>query len=444
MALGLGQTIREFSRINESGQLVREFVDGMSAQQSTLQSKDVLAMKRLSWLSSFLVLAFILAGCAPEQAVQLTSPAAAPASTGMASPIPTDSLLTAAAPQLPEGSYIAMAGVDSGSLFLVDLGTGLHRKLEIPGETGVSIYGWSQDGCTLLVGTETQRMIRVDLDGHIREEISRLDGLDAGGSLMSTSMPLSPDEKWLAFLSGTGNQEYATYEFQDLVIVAAQDQASQVRRLTHSGIVNDYSWKPGADRIAYNDVDAQGIQQVFVSSPDGSERSQLTRFAKAGVVVRFLTWSPAGEKLAVLLFEEATDTSYLAVIDTSSDNKLMPIHSMVKVQEYWWSAEDVIAARAYEAAENSNANDHGRLTWYSASTGEKLGELDPTALPDGSFGLPGPLALPNRAGFFSDHAFYIYDLSSARLEKAFDQFVDLRYWIPAPKAFDAQQCSAHK
>jgi WD40 repeat protein len=340
---------------------------------------------------------------------------------------------------LLEGLYIAIAGRDHGSLFLVDVKTGIYQKLEIPGEIGINIYGWSKDICTLIVGTETNRIIQIDVNGSIKKEILQTDELDFNGRMILTTVSLSSDENWLAFISGTGNQEYATYEFQNLIVVSVQGEEYKIYQLTNSGLINGVSWKPDSSALAYNDVDNNGIQQVFISNPDGSERLQLTHFDKEGFVIKSLQWSPTGEKLAFLVSEKEGNTNSLTIVDTSLSNKVTSIGPIAGIKEYWWSPDDVVVANILQTDPNKPAED--ALSWYSAMTGEELGKLDSSDLPGVNFALPGPLMLSNQLGFFSHNKFYVCDISSAQLIPTFNQFTDMRYWISAPKAFDKDSCS---
>lgn len=343
--------------------------------------------------------------------------------------------------QLLEGLHIAIAGMDYGSLFLVEVETGIHRKLEVPNETGINIYGWSRDGCTLILGTETNRVILVDIESNIKKEILRADDININGNMMPATVSLSSDENWLAFISGTGHQEYATYEFQNLIVVSIQDQKHEVYQLTESGLVHGISWKPDSSVLAYNDIDIYGVQQIFISNPDGSDKLQLTRFDKEGFIVRSVQWSPKGEKLAFIVSEKVTDTDYLAIVDTSLNNKITFIRSVETLNRYWWAPNDIIIASILASDENQNKPTDESLSWYNAVTGEKLGELDSSGLPDGNFALPGPLMFSNKIGLFSDNRFYVYDISSSQMERMFDQFTDMRYWVSAPKAFDKKSCS---
>jgi WD40 repeat protein len=340
-----------------------------------------------------------------------------------------------------EKLLIVIAGMDYGSLFLVDVETGIHQNLEIPGETGINIYGWADDGCTLIVGTATNQIIRIDVNGEIKDEIIRIDDLEFDGEIILPNLSLSPNGRWLAFLSGTGHREYATYEFQNLISISIQDKKYEVFPLTHSGLVNNFSWNPNDNSLAYNDVDKNGIQQVFLSDANGSGRVQLTDFFQEELIITSLQWSPTGEKIAMSVFEENVGASYLIIIDMSSGKKIIPIRVMTQVNEYWWAPNDTIVAKVLE---NPNQNPNKTLSWYSSTTGEKIGEFDSTVLTDEFFILPGPLTFSTSVGFFSNYDFYIYDISSSHTEQLFNQFTDIRYWISSPSKYDVEKCNVEE
>lgn len=394
--------------------------------------------KRISVFVSICVTILFSMGCKENDIIVATNtlPTSTPAIIAIT---PTNSPGTNYFDQLSEGLVVAVVGRDYGALFLVETETEEHRKLEIPGEFGINIYGWSIDGCTLFVGTETNRIVQVDVEGNIKDEIVRIDDLDLDGNVVQTK--ISPDEKWVAFLSGTGNHEYASYEFQNLITVSVQDQGTKTYPLTNSGLVNDMAWEPARNLIAYNDSDVHDVQQIFISNPDGSERIQLTHFVEQGFIIRSLEWSPTGEKLAFAIVEEDTNESYLSIVNVPFENSLINIASIVDVNEFWWTSNDIVVADVSSLGKNPNIMTDRDISWYNATTGEELGSLDLTELPNGIFELPGPLAFSNTTGFFSGDGFYEYDLSSLQIERIFSKFSDIRNWISRPGVYDSEICT---
>jgi len=345
--------------------------------------------------------------------------------------------------QLPNSILVAVAGKDYGSLFLVNLDAGVHHKLMIPGKVGINIHGWSKDGCTLIVGTDTNHLIRIDVNGHIKEEILNINNINFDGKIILTSISISPDEQWIAFISGTGHQEYSTYEFQNLVTVPVYRQNNHIYQLTDRGLVSDFSWKPDGSFIAYVDVDTSNIQQVFTSEPDGSKLKQLTHFTLEDLKIKSLLWSPTGERIAIAIMEETTGVNYLVVMDANLDEKKIPVQLqlMEETIEYWWTQNDIIVVKAPTTDNGLNTLASKTLSWYSGTTGEKLGELDLMLLSNQVIMLPGPLTNSGKVGFFSDHSFYIYDIFSLHIEKKFNQFADMRYWISSPSIYQGYRCN---
>jgi hypothetical protein len=344
--------------------------------------------------------------------------------------------------QLTDGFMIAVAGRNYGSLFLIETGSGEYRKLEIPGEVGINVYGWSEDGCTLYVGTESNQIVQVDIEGNLKERLVDIDELAIDGKVIDIAV--SPDEKWTALLSGTGQQGYATYEFQNMITVSVGGQPSKVYHLTNHGATRGVTWKPNGNLLAFNDNDNKGTQQIFISNPDGSEKSQLTDFDKAGFTIASLQWSPNGEKLAFVIIEESKNMSYLAITNTPLADKMINISTITDVNRFWWASNDIVVADVLPLGKNSNSATDRIIAWYDASTGKELGTINSTTTPNGIFEVPGPLTPLSKFGFFSGTGFYVYDIFSLQIEQLFNKFADSRYWISSPKPIDKAICGNEK
>lgn len=343
---------------------------------------------------------------------------------------------------LPKGLIVAVVAKDYGTIFLVEVDTGLRHKFDIQGETAINIYGWSNNGCSLIVETETDRIVKADIEGNIITDIVKVGKLNFEGEMIQTS--ISPDEKWIAIVSGTGNQEFTSYEFQNLVTFYVQNQSSEIYKLTNSGLVNGIAWSPDSNLLAYNDNDIHGVQQIFISHPSGSNKFQLTHFESEGLVIRSLKWSPSGEKIAFAVINEEMHESYLGLIEISSDNHLKYISSIAGVGEFWWASDDILVADILPSGKNPDKITDRAISWYDASTGEQIGKLDTTNLPNGSFEAPGPLAFSDKMGFFSNGGFYVFDMSSSQIEHIFNKFIDIRYWISGPQSDDIESCNLQK
>ncbi len=337
-----------------------------------------------------------------------------------------------------DNPLIALASKDYGGIFVVELATGDRQKLEISGDKVINVIGWATNGCTLFVESEKQRIIKVDTKGKILGEISDINSLKLGSAI--ARIRISPDEQWIALVLGTGNQEFTSYEFQNLVTISSKG-SNEIFKLTDGGVVNDVSWKFDFTMVAFADIDNDSIQQVFISSPNGSSKIQETHFNKKSLTIRSLKWSPTGEKIAFIIHNEERQESYIGIVETRDPDNVIFINSVIAVNEFFWLPNDRIIADILPSDNDPSKLADRAIAWFNSDTGQEVGRISPENLPGEDFQMPGLLANSDRIGFFSDNNFYAYDTSSMQIEKGFDMFADLRYWFSAPKVIEEESCN---
>ncbi len=132
--------------------------------------------------------------------------------------------------------------------------------------------------------------------------------LRLSGAIFSPNF--SPDGKWVAYRSMTGQE--------DLYIVGA-DGTGQ-RQLTDDPYRDrGPAWSPDGQRIAFYSNRDEGRYQVFTIRPDGSGITQLTKEKKKGTWYPF--WSPDGKRIA---FPDGTN-SYLLDVESGAARKAEPL-----------------------------------------------------------------------------------------------------------------------
>lgn len=390
-------------------------------------------------IESLLVFIFVL-GCTVTYTVPSESPSPAfePISATQ-TPLPVlPSPTVTLTPSHITGDNVVMAvaSKDQGGIFLVESATGQSQKLEISGDTFIDVIGWAANGCTLFVETEQQRIIRVDIKGNIVEEIADLSSLDAEGS--KGRIKISPDEQWISLILGTGYHGYTSFQFQNLVTFASWNTEEKFK-LTENDGANDVSWNLDSTAVAFTDKDNNNIYQIFASSPNGSNRAQITRLSRTSVVIKSLKWSPTGEKIAFVIRDEEKQEIYLGIVKTVDPDNLIFIPTVGGVNDFFWLSNDRLIADVLPS-DMPNTFENRAIVWFDSDTGQELGRLSARNLPGGMFLWLGPLADSDRIGFFSDWNFYTYDVSSLQMEKGFGMFTDIQYWISAPKAVEAESC----
>lgn len=338
---------------------------------------------------------------------------------------------------ISDNSIIAIASKDYGTIFLVDVSTGQYRKISLEGDTAVNAIGWTSDGCALYIETEKQRIIKVDLNGDLITEMANAANIKLEGQI--TQFGISPDEQWMTLIQGMGYHGYTSYEFQNLITVSLQNP-TEAHRISEQKSVSDATWKPNSNQIAFTDKDALGVHQIYITFPTGVNRIQLTHFDKTGPSIRSLKWSPGGQKIAFVIVDNEKHESHLSIVDVSSDADLISITSIAGVNNFFWSSNDVIVADMLLDGRNPNTITNRTIAWFDSNTGNELGKIDSTNLPNGIFELLGPLASSNQIAFFSGSSFYAYEITSRQMEKGFDQFSDMRYWLSRPEITEEQIC----
>lgn len=336
---------------------------------------------------------------------------------------------------------IALVSKDYGATYLVTLGTGDRQKLEISGDTIINVIGWAIDGCGFFVETEKNRIIKVDNQGSVLGEIANINSLNLEAAI--TQIIVSPDEQWMALILGTGNQEFSNYEFQNLAIISSKDP-KDIFKLTEDGVVNGVAWKSDSTMIAFTDIDNDNIQQIFVSSPNGSNRTQITHQNKKSLTIRSLKWSPSGQKIAFVVHNEENQESYLGIIEPSDSDNINYTYSVIGVNEFFWLPNGKIIADILPRGKDPNKLADRTITWFDSDTSQEVGRISSDNLPGEIYQMLGQLANSESIGFFSDGSFYTYDTTSMQLEKGFSMFTDVRYWISAPKEINEKSCKNPK
>ena len=252
-----------------------------------------------------------------------------PTSTRTLSPVEGPSVSASptsiTSPQSPfRGPLVAFTASDAagaGYILILDLTTDSTRQFQWTGDV-LSMADWWADGCGLNVFLATSsgvELVSTNLkDNESREVFSGGERSDGG---YTTWPVLSPDQKWVAYTVLSGQQEYIGAEFQNIEIVAVENQTRPIV-LTKSGGAWKAAWSPDGQDLAYSDYDASGVTQLYRSKPDGSERVPLTHFTVGGIRIGPARWSPLGDKIVFAVYEDTGPGSvWIASADGSEQIK---------------------------------------------------------------------------------------------------------------------------
>ena len=178
----------------------------------------------------------------------------------------------------------------------------------------IDIQNWEGNGCTLIVKIKNG-IVEMNLQGKIVRTIfsfERLPPITDGVILLPPSYSrraidlLSPDEGWVSYKVGSGiveqvgdDRDPLRYEYENIETISVDGKEGPYQ-LSQRGGAWRASWSPNSQGIAYTDYDEFGIHQLYVISPDGTNRRQITYFTNPLEIMKII-WSPNGKNIALLV-----------------------------------------------------------------------------------------------------------------------------------------------
>jgi WD40 repeat protein len=319
---------------------------------------------------------------------------------------------------LLNGPLVAFVATDTSGVnyvLILALDTGNTRRLEW-GE-GIPIdVEWRPDGCgfnvTLTSGSGIQ-LVTSDLRNSQSEVVFTADKRADKG--FATWPALDPNEKWIAYTVLSGQQTYAGAEFQNIEVVGGTDNAPPVVLTTRGGAAKA-AWSPNGEHLSYSDYDSAGVAQLYVSNPDGKNKSQLTYFTMTDTIISTIQWSPIGNAIAFAARDSnRLGSLWIVSIDSSKLTKATTIDASESVEKIWWGGDGKIIA-AYARSTSGEAQKDA-IYWIDPASGKILHTLDASATPDKYIAQPFPVGGVQVIGFVGDKHIIFYDMNSARFEE---------------------------
>lgn len=408
----------------------------------------------LIWI---IVLAMSTWACGPVSGTSPTAPTAIPesprvTSTPDSSAVEATSTLENPATATPETllgqPLIAVMDHDSDDVTLVDLTTQSSRRLNFgAGRPVNSVLGWLRDGCEPVIVLEYQTedgfedvVTRIDLQGHILQTLFSTRQYQGDGKIYQ--MFLSPQGDQLAYVVGQGDLGYSRYAVQNLEVVSLEN-AMAAWRLTQGDGAWAVAWSPDGQRLAYTDYDANQVEQLYVSKPDGTERIQLTQLADSDLTFDSLKWSPDGQRIAFRTRPRIVTSfrSSLGIVTVTAAAPPVYMQDIYGANIFWWPDAEMLMALALPESTGDDSTQEA-LFGFEADTGRVLNQRPRTDIPNQEMTFPKPLR-PEQIGFFSGPDFYVYDLSTDLFERRSEEVaLNIFSWSPAPAAFAGEaECS---
>lgn len=227
---------------------------------------------------------------------------------------------------------------DSGSNYLVDLENGNIRLLDQENEIFYPERSWTNSGCSFLaISYRNQGIVERTILG----DTLRFFGLDPITDIVSPS--LSPNGNQVAYLQRSEESDFEVLEgsirgtiLYDLMIMNTLD-LQDIISLSSGHSVTQFSWAPEENVISYNDIDGNGIQQVFIGNPETGEIQEITELNDVSRIISSIEWSPDGDRIALVsrdMTRKPDDQLY--IYDSVEGTKLL------EMGEDFWSIDKIL------------------------------------------------------------------------------------------------------
>jgi hypothetical protein len=284
-------------------------------------------------------------------------------------------------------------------------------------EVSPTHIAWSKNGCELIVTTNDGKeiqLLRINIFSE-KKQIYFTGGRNESGEWL-TWPSISPDGNWVSYAVWIGGIYYDNAEFHDIELMSMEDN-NILYRLTKNGgaWMKGASWSPAGDLLAYSDFDKNGIAQVFISSPNGDNKKQLTYIAVENNTIGSIKWSPNGQLMTFGMFidykgENQVTELWLLSLDDSPPYKIPLSESDVIVDGMiWWGGDsEMILVKTDRWDEQV-----GMFHWIDTNSGQIIRSLPDNESPIGYPSNPFPLDDIWSIGMLANEGdLYIYDYLS--------------------------------
>lgn len=405
----------------------------------------------------FILIISALPSCGPSQ--DLTNPTQTPIVTiasedpdisDLETPSPTKEVRSTPTPteavtKFLEYPLIGIVPQDHNSVYLHSLHNDKVVEL-IPFEiNNIHYFAWSRQGCEIIVrgfleNDEEDKLYRIDLNGNILELFYDIGRHEIEG--VFSRVNISPDERFIAFTLGVGEYiDRDNYAIQN-IFIAEVSHDEELLQLTYNGGVRLTSWSPTGEYIAYTGIDSDGIQQLYVSKPDGSSMSQITRNIDNNITFSSIHWSPDETKIAFRMYAPEVIGYIYSITVISLDEKffeLSKFDQLYDVEKPWWQDSSTLVVYAVRKDSPSYSKEYWELIWVDVNSGKTIRRYAASESPDGYMMGLGPIGSSSLVGFRTIYGFYAYDFITEKVAFVGSRFVDINSWEAAPSDFPGEE-----
>lgn len=280
-----------------------------------------------------------------------------------------------------ELNLVAFVFPNTDHLVIMDINSKQIKQIEFSIDDTPIGAAWSNDGCELHVTIRTSediQLFRMDINGLILEEIYLYKDID-NNEPWHTWPSLSPDGRRISYAVWIG-QLYVSAEIQNVEVRNLFGDYDVFQLSQNGGSWNKGGvWSPDGSKIAFSDLDNNGISQIFLSSPEGDEIKQLTTNSESGTRFEAIKWSPDGNLFGVIFREwddsqEKILSSSIIIFSVNGEHRELISFNEDEViigTSFWWSKDNeriYLITHDYDKA-------LGKNYWLSSYDGEVLFEI---------------------------------------------------------------------
>jgi len=335
-----------------------------------------------------------------------------------------------------QGIEMAAQSIYDGSIRIIGSAEAAWIGLNEPDEGHLTLRGWSRDGCHLIVGLD-HAIGLINSDGQLERIVFREREVAPSEHIYDEA--LSPDLTWVAYIVGSGQQEYLGYERQDVETTPIGNESSPIYRLTTAGRTWEPAWSPVDQLLAFGDANEAGAPILVVTSPIGERRTVLFESNNTGGQVREIRWSPTGEMLAFeVLDSQENKQVWLASINGGSEPLI--VNDVAWIHDFWW--QDALTLGVYATPRDSDPSQRSSsfVYWYNMFDNNQVGQLVEGSTLGQEIIQPGPLSA-ERIGFFSGSKFVAFDFQSGESTMLYPRYEDGVRWYSKPDVVEIGDCS---